>query len=940
MPADPSNDPTLSPAPAPYRLAADEVAAALRVDVAQGLSAAEALRRLDQHGFNLIATQRPTGLLRHIARQFASLMIGVLLAAAAVAGAMGEVLNAVVILVIVLLNAAIGAAQAWRADRAMRALQHLVTPQSTVRRDGQVQSVATADLVTGDVVLLSAGECVPADLRLVDAQRLRIDESMLTGESVGIDKVTATLPPGTAPLPLGDRVNLAHKGTHVTQGRGTGVVVATGAHTELGRIATLLNAAPERDTPLQRRLATLARQLAVAVLVICAAIFALGLWRGEPLGLMALTAISLAVAAMPEALPAVVAVLLAFGARRMARAHALVRHLPAVETLGAVDRICADKTGTLTLNRMSVACALTSPDGPALTVSTRAWDDVHDEAANADLDTATATDPPSSRTASVALWRAALLCNDAQAYPPSPDSDALLWQGDPTETALLEGAQAVGLHVHRWRLRMQRQHEWPFDAERRRMSTLHRSSAGWLLVCKGAPETVLPRCHTYQQVPDDAGRTLHQAWQARADALAAQGLRVLAVAQRRWPPAGTGAPARPHELDSAQAEDGLELLGLIGLIDPPRPEAAAAVAQCRHAGITPVMITGDHPATALAIARALGIVGTADITDAVLTGAELAPLDEAAFSDRVSRARVFARVDPAQKIRIVQALQARGHVVAMTGDGVNDAPALKAADIGVAMGRGGTDVAREAASLVLLDDHFATIVAAVREGRRIVDNIRRFLRYALTGNSGELWTLVLAPLLGLPLPLVPVQILWINLITDGLPGLALAAEPAEPGVMQRPPRRPDQGLLDGGLWQHALGVGLLIGLLCVALQVWATHNGHPGQTLVFTALTLCQLGHALAIRSDTVPLWRLNPLRNRSLAGAVALSAALLGAVIYLPPLQAVFQTQALNLAELGLCLACAAVVMAAVEVEKAMRRRRLARTVAATAEAMSTAAT
>jgi len=458
---------------------------------------------------------------------------------------------------------------------------------------------------------------------------------------------------------------------------------------------------------------------------------------------------------------------------------------------------------------------------------------------------------------------------------------------------------------------------------------------GWISLTKGAPEAVLPLCrwgaplHTSNTAPEPAPRPATDpaaapttdpvaAWAAQAQALAAQGLRVLALAQRRWP-----ADSHPNQLNAGSVETNLQLLGLIALIDPPRPEARAAVAECLSAGITPVMITGDHPATALAIARQLGIVTTAGEDDAqVLTGAELSSLDDAQLAAVVQQVHVYARVDPAQKIRIVQALQAGGAYVAMTGDGVNDAPALKAADIGVAMGKNGTDVAREAAALILLDDHFATIVSAVREGRRIFDNIRKFVRYAMTGNSGEIWTLFLAPLLGMPIPLLPLHILWINLVTDGLPGLALAAEPAEPGVMQRPPRPPQESLFAHGLWQHALLLGLLMAGLCLGLQAWSIEQGNPhGQTMVFTVLTLAQMAHVLAIRSESVPMWRLGLRSNLPLTLAVLLTLALQLAILYVPALQAVFHTHALSAAELALCFGCAGLVALAVELEKAWRR-------------------
>ncbi|MDE2615286.1 MAG: HAD-IC family P-type ATPase, partial [Burkholderiales bacterium] len=614
--------------------------------------------------------------------------------------------------VIVLLNALIGFVQAWRADRALAALQQLAAARATVLRGGQRVVIPASRLVPGDIVLLEAGNQVPADLRLMTIAQLRIDESALTGESVAVDKHVRSL--SEAGAALGDRLNMAFKGTTAAHGRGTGLVVATGMATELGKVAGLLDRSGELQTPLQQRLAAFGKRLALVVLAICALIFAIGVLRGEPPVLMVLTAVSLAVAAIPESLPAVVTVLLALGARRMVAQNALVRRLPSVETLGSVSTICTDKTGTLTLNRMHAEQLLAEGAARAETL------------------------------------RAAALCNDAQR-----GADGA-WQGDPTEIALAELAAAQGgdASMNAGALMQPRVAELPFDAERKRMSTLHRRGEGFVLYTKGAPELLLPRCTARWS---EAGTLAldHDAAMREAERLAAQGLRVLAFARR--------------ELDSADLsagadtiERGLALIGLVALIDPPRPEAEAAVRDCLAAGITPVMITGDHPATARAIARRLGIV--TDVDAPVLTGTMLAAMDEAALRARCAEVRVYARVDPAQKIRIVEALQSLGRFVAMTGDGVNDAPALKRADIGVAMGRGGTDVAREAASLVLLDDNFATIVAAVREGRRIYDNIRKFVRYAMTGNSGEIWTLFLAPMLGLPIPLLPIHILWVNLV--------------------------------------------------------------------------------------------------------------------------------------------------------------------------------
>jgi Ca2+-transporting ATPase len=747
-----------------------------------------------------------------------------------------------------------------------------------------VQQVPAQGLVPGDIVLLEAGNKVPADLRLLHIAQLKVDESALTGESVTVDKHADRLADNAQSV--GDRLNMAFKGTTATHGRGRGLVVATGMATELGKVAGLLDQDNNRSTPLQLRLAAFGKRVAVAVLGICAIIFVVGVLRGEAPLQMVLVAISLAVAAIPEALPAVVTVLLALGARKMVSFNALIRRLPSVETLGSVTFICSDKTGTLTQNRMQAECLVAGHVGGPADAGENTW--------------VPGTGQPNADH--LELLRAAALCNDALR---GPDGG---WVADPTEIALAEVAAGAGLDKQVLDAQWPRVHELPFDASRKRMTTFHRVADAYVAYTKGAPEAVLPRCVA---PAFDAA-----VWLARAEALAAQGLRVLALARRNH----TQVPADGEDIE--KLESGLSFIGLVGLMDPPRPEAAAAVRECRDAGITPVMITGDHPATALAIAVRLGIVP--DLQAPVLTGVDLTALDDETLAARVLHVRVYARVDPAQKIRIVQALQARGEFVAMTGDGVNDAPALKRADIGVAMGKGGTDVAREAASLVLLDDNFATIVHAVREGRRIYDNIRKFVRYAMTGNSGEIWTIFLAPMLLLPIPLLPIHILWVNLVTDGLPGLALAAEPAERGVMQRAPRPPTESLFANGMWQHILGIGLLLAGLCLGVQAWAISTGHAHwQTMVFTVLTLGQMAHVMGIRSEQDPLWRIGLASNRPLLGAVLLTFALQMATIYVPVLNPIFKTQPLSPLELAVCLAAAALVWVVTEVEKIWRRAR-----------------
>ncbi len=871
----------MSGIPAWHHREALDLARDHQVDPAQGLDDAEAARRAGEHGANELSQRPGRGPVRLLLEQFKDFMVLVLLGAAVISGLIGELADTLAIVVIIVLNAVIGFIQAWRADRAMAALQQLAAAHASVLRGGEVQRIATRDLVPGDIVLLEAGNQIPADLRLMDIAQFRVDESALTGESVTVEKHASVL--SGAAHALGDRLNMAFKGTTATHGRARGLVVATGMRTELGKVAGLLDRDTDRSTPLQMRLAAFGKRLSIAVLGICAVIFIVGLLRGEKPLLMALTAISLAVAAIPEALPAVVTVLLALGARKMVGFHALIRRLPSVETLGSVTFIGSDKTGTLTQNRMRAECLVA--DGQHWRPGDAAPGAAHSE-----------------------LLRAGALCNDAT------PTQAGGWQGDPTETALTQAAADAGQLKTALEATAKRVLEFPFDAERKCMTTFHQTPQGLVAYTKGAPESVLPRCTT-QWTPGGPLPLARAAVLETAERMAEQGLRMLALARRDH-------GQLPASGDPGAVESDLSLIGLIGLIDPPRPEAEAAVRDCLTAGITPVMITGDHPATARAIARRLGIVrdGAGD----VLTGADLAQLDDAALRERVRTVRVYARVDPLQKIRIVEALQAQGEFVAMTGDGVNDAPALKQADIGVAMGRGGTDVAREAASLVLLDDNFATIVAAVREGRRIYDNIRKFVRYAMTGNSAELWTLFLAPLVGLPIPLLPIHILWINLVTDGLPGLALAAEPAERGVMQRPPRPPGESLFAHGLWQHVLVIGLVLAGLCLGVQAWALSTGHAHwQTMVFTVLTLGQMAHVLAIRSEFDPLWRVGLASNRPLLGAVLLTFALQMATLYVPALNPVFHTEPLSAMELALCLGAAALVWAAAEAEKAWRWRK-----------------
>jgi Ca2+-transporting ATPase len=863
-----------------HTITGEDVLAEFGVDPGRGLPADTAASRLAEYGPNALAEDGRSGLPALVLAQFRDLMIQILLVAAVIAALIGEPTDAIAILVIVSLNAVIGVVQQYRAETAIAALRQLAAPHARVLRDGRYLTLPADELVPGDIAMLEAGAIVPADLRLLQAGQLQVDESLLTGESSATEKSTAVL--DAAELTVGDRSNMAYRGTTVTRGRGQGVVVATGAATQIGGIAELLGGIDLPDSPLQQRLAGFSRRLAILILGICLLIFLGGLARGEPWLLMLLTSVSLAVAAIPEALPAVVSISLAMGAHRMSKQKALVRSLPAVETLGSVSFICCDKTGTLTMNRMHAEQVLTV-DGVMQ-----------------------AGEPDSAGTTlRQQLGRCLALSNDVQA---GSDGAAT---GDPTEIALFELAASAGFDKTELELQLPRVAEIAFTSERKLMTTVHRDEAGFVVFTKGATEVLIEACDQVQGAAGSAPID-RKYWQTAVDDLSNQGYRVLGLAFRQL--------QSPPQAQLSELEQGLTLLGLVALIDPPREGALEAVRECASAGITTVMITGDHPGTALAIARRLDI---AKDGEQVVTGAQLDTIDDDALIDQVTDNRVYARVSPAQKIRLVRALQSRGQFVAMTGDGVNDAPALRQANIGVAMGRKGTDVARQAAAMILLDDNFATIVNAVREGRRIFDNIRKFVKYTMTSNSGEIWTLALAPLLGMPLPLLPIHILWINLVTDGLPGLALTTQAREDRIMQRPPRPPQESLFAGGMWQHILVLGLLIGALSIGVQAWALQQGLAHwQTMVFTVLTFSQLANVMVIRNDRESLFTAGLLQNPALLGAVLLTVILQLGIIYLPAMNAVFHTAPLSASELGICLGLPLLIVALVEAEKWLVRR------------------
>lgn len=832
-----------------------------------GLSEEEAALRLGEYGKNELEEKKKKPAWLLFLSQFTDFMILVLLAAAVIAGIAGDVTDTIIILGIVLLNAIVGFIQEYKAEKAMEALMKMAALKAQVLRNNEWRTVLSAGLVPGDVVLLEAGNAIPADMRLVECHSLMVDESALTGESVPVEKTTAVL--HDPELPVGDRINMLFKGTSVTNGRGKGVVVATGMMTELGMIARMLQQ-KESVTPLQKRMSDFGKKLSYIILLICILLFGIGILRGEEPINMLLISISLAVAAIPEALPALITVALSRGAKRLVKKKALVRKLPAVETLGSVTFICSDKTGTLTQNKMKVTSVF-SADGNGI---------IEEKIPLLDL---------------LIALNADIRVSDQG------------FLGDPTELALVgyftdkNGANALQ-EVQKL---FPRSAELPFDSDRKCMTTIHRHNNRYLCITKGAAESVA------EKISDVSNSSLLL---KKADEWSKEGIRVIAYGYK-W------LDQLPYPVAHATVENELTYAGLAGMTDPPREEAKQAIMECKTAGIKPVMITGDHPATAAAIAREIGILGGREL---VITGSEMKQMSLHEFEDKVEDVRVYARVSPEQKLIIVKALQAKGHFVSMTGDGVNDAPSLKAANIGVAMGITGTDVSKEAAHMILLDDNFATIVKAVREGRRIYDNIRKFVKYIMTCNSAEIWTLFLAPLVGLPIPLLPIHILWINLVTDGLPGLALAGEKEERDIMQRPPRKTNESLFADGIAYHILWVGLLMAGVTLGLQAWSIHNSNTHwQTMVFTVLSLSQLGHVLAIRSDREFLYKQGFLSNPMLLGAVGLTFLLQLSVIYLPFANEVFKTQPMTLQELLICIVLSAVVFHAVEFEKWIKSMR-----------------
>ena len=868
----------------------------------QGVAPDEARVRLERHGPNRLTERKRRGPLVRFVLQFHNVLIYVLLAAAAVTAALGHWVDTGVIVGVVVINAIVGFIQEGKAERALAAIRRMLSLKATVLRDGHHVSLDAEELVPGDVVLIQSGDRVPADLRLFRVKNLRVEEAALTGESVPVEKQTEAVAVGAT---LGDRSCMAYSGTLVTYGQGRGVVVATGDATELGRISGMLAEVERLDTPLLRKMAVFGRRLSVAIVALAAAVFVFGVWLEDYSATeMFMAAVGLAVAAIPEGLPAIITITLAIGVQRMARRHAIVRVLPAVEALGSVTVICSDKTGTLTRNEMTVQSAATAGHlyritgvGYAPHGEVRLDDAPVELEAHADL---------------TELLRGALLCNDAHLR--SHEGEWRI-EGDPTEGALVVAARKAGLDPQQEARSRPRTDVIPFESEHRFMATLHHDHAGHGFVyLKGAPERVLEMC-THERVVGEDRPIERAAWQARVDELAAQGERVLAVAFR-------AADADQRELRFADVEGGLTLLGLVGMIDPPREEAIRAVAQCRRAGIKVKMITGDHAATAVAIATQLGIGDS----EHALTGAEIEALDDAALRRAVAEVDVYARVSPEHKLRLVEALQAGGEIVAMTGDGVNDAPAVKRADVGIAMGVTGTEVAKEAAQIVLADDNFASIASAVEEGRTIYDNLRKTILFILPTNGGQAFTLVAAISLGMALPILPVQILWVNMVTAVTLALTLAFEPTEPDTMRRPPRDPRAPIFSGYFLWRTLLVTLVLVAGTLGMFLWELRQGASEQvarTAAINTLVTFEAFYLLNTRFLSAPAWPQRVLLgNLYVPLAIVFVIGLQLLFTYAPIMQQLFHTAALGADAWARIVLIGLVIYVIVEIEKAAVRR------------------
>jgi len=850
-----------------------------------GLTEAEAMERFKRSGPNLLEEGQKKTVLVMLLHQFKDVMIIVLLVAAAIAGFMGEQTDAAIIIAVVFINALLGVAQEIKAERALTALKKMSAPYAKVRRQGHVTLLKAEEIVPGDIVLVDAGDYIPADMRLLETAALKVEEAALTGESLPVDKLTSLL--DSENIMIGDRYNMAYQGTSVTYGRGIGVVTATGMGTEVGSIADRLNTLAMEETPLQKKLAELGKSLSIAVVIIAAIIFAAGVMQQRDTLEMFLTAVSLAVAAIPEGLPAIVTIVLAIGVQKMASRNSIIRRLSAVETLGSTEIICSDKTGTLTLNEM--------------TVRELFWDD-HQR---------TSADPFIPDETLSIMMQVMTLCNDSKVTRHSPHTLDVV--GDPTEKALIYFAFEKGFYPEGSETIMPRVAELPFDSERKLMTTIHQLGGKVRVMTKGAPDVLLGRCSRVlingeiQPLDEETGAIILEV----NHNMASKAMRVLAMAYRDL----SSAPADPG---SASLEDDLVFLGLVGMIDPPRQEAQEAVRICKQAGIKPVMITGDHRDTAAAIALELGII--ADPSE-VITGLELDQLSETDFRQKVLDYSVYARVSPEHKVRIVQAWKSNRKVVAMTGDGVNDAPALKAADIGIGMGITGTDVAKGVSDMVLADDNFATIVHAVEEGRKIYGNIRKAIQFLLSANIGEVFTLFIATMLNWTI-LFPIHILWINLVTDTFPALALGLEKGDPDIMKQPPRQSSASIFADGLGINMLYQGLLQALITLAAYyIGLTFYAESiGITMAFATLAFIQLAHAFNVRSSKDSVMKIGLFSNPYMLAAAFLSAGLMAAVILVPGLAPLFRVSSLSLTQWSIVVGLSLLIIPLVELVKLLR--------------------
>ena len=906
-----------------HTISSEETTKLLQSDVRHGLSTDKVDQRQQYFGKNELKETGKRSPLNILWDQFTNIMLVMLIIVAIVSAILdwqqrNFPKDAIAIFAIVILNGLLGYLQESRAEQALAALKRLSSPDVRVIRDGVIQEIDAKELVPGDIMLLEAGVQIAADGRLLETRNLQIGESTLTGEATAVNKnANAVL---TKDAPLGDRTNLVFKGTEVVQGRGQAIVTKTGMETEIGHIAAMIQAVESEPTPLQQRMTQLGNVLVAGAMILVVLVVLVGVLRAgwQFFDELLEISLSMAVAVVPEGLPAVVTVTLAIGTQKMIRRQALIRKLPAVETLGSVTTICSDKTGTLTQNKMVVqkVCTATynfrvTGEGYEPTGVFYCQDKEHIE----------------TETEVKKLLQACVVCNDALLQQSRNIAEKTVkWSilGDPTEGALLALAAKGLISKSEMDEIMPRLSEFPFDSERKRMSVIvanpNDQELPYLMITKGSTESVLARCGLIQigENHQQFSELQRQKILATNNNLASNGLRVLGFAYKpvtEIPPAGT----------EDESETGLIWLGLVGMIDAPRVEVAEAVRRCKQAGIRPVMITGDHPLTAMAIATKLDIASSQDLS---LTGQELEVMSTEELERVVGEVNVYARVAPEHKLRIVKALQKCGEFVAMTGDGVNDAPALKQADIGIAMGITGTDVSKEASDTILLDDNFATIVAATEEGRVVYDNIRRFIKYILGSNIGEVLTIAAAPLLGLGgVPLSPLQILWMNLVTDGLPALALALEPAEPNVMSRPPHSPRESIFARGLGLYMIRIGIIFAVLTIGLMVWSYNydsvdgNRDRWKTMVFTTLCLAQMGHALAVRSDTRLTIEMNPFSNPYVLSAVTLTTTLQLLLIYVAPLRNFFDTHLLSLTELAICLGFSMLMFVWIELEKLFHR-------------------